>query len=112
MHEPVEGDGAHGVVDVEGMEEGDERLFLLPVGESRVVARHGQELVGVEEAKPFVLMTVPFVAVCVHGVLHRPRTFRAVDFMISESALLISLISLSCETRLGSRLFSQRVSRL
>ena len=33
-------------------------------------------------------------------------------FMISESALIISGTSLSCETRLGSKLLLQRVSRL
>ena len=81
MHEPVEGDGADGGVGVEGLEEGDERLFLLSVGKGRMVAGHGQELVGVEEAEPFVLMTVPFVAVGVHGVLHRPLTFGAVEVM-------------------------------
>ena len=81
MHEPVEGDGADRGVGVEGLEEEDERLFSLSVGEGRMVAGHGQELVGVEEAEPFVLMTVPFVAVCVHGVLHGPLTFGAVEVM-------------------------------
>ena len=81
MHEPVEGDGADGRVSVEGLEEGDERFFSLSVRQRRVVAGHGQELVGVEEAEPFVLLTVPFVAVCVHGMLHRPLTFRAVEVM-------------------------------
>ena len=81
MHEPVEGDGADGGVGVEGLEEGDECFFSLSVGERRMVAGHGQEFIGVEEAEPFVLMTVPFVAVCVHGVLHRPLTFGAVEVM-------------------------------
>ena len=35
-----------------------------------------------------------------------------VDYMISESALLISGTIWSCETRLGSNLLFQRVSRL
>ena len=81
VHEPVEGDGADGGVGIESMEEGDERFFLPPVGGGRMVACHGQEFVSVEEAKPFVLMTVPFMAVRVHGVLHGPFTFGAVEVM-------------------------------
>ena len=46
-----------------------------------MVTCHRQEFVRVEEAEPFVPMTVPFVAVCVHGVLHRPCTFGAVEVM-------------------------------
>lgn len=63
------------------MEEGNERFVSLSIGESRMMACYGQELVGVEEVKPFVLMTVLFMAVRVYSVLHRPRTFGAVEVM-------------------------------